>query len=69
MKDKLKRILKEKRMTVHPDADMFPMLGVMDMSGLARDIKKNGLREAITARGKEIWDGRNELVAWCGRQS
>ena len=48
---------------VHPDADLFPMLGEMERSDLARDIQAHGLQEPIVAKGREIWDGRNRLVA------
>ena len=50
-------------MTVHPAADMFPMLSDAEMSELVRDIKARGLIEPIVACGKEIWDGRNRLIA------
>jgi ParB-like chromosome segregation protein Spo0J len=57
------KMLKDKKMTVHPDADIFPMLSPVEIGELARDIKKNGLLEPIIAKGKEIWDGRNRLLA------
>jgi ParB-like chromosome segregation protein Spo0J len=59
----LKTILKQQGMTVHPAADMFPMLDDVEMAELVRDIKARGLLEPITANGKVIWDGRNRLVA------
>jgi len=59
----LKTILKELGMTVHPAANLFPMLTGAEMSALVRDIKEHGLLEPIIAKGKELWDGRNRLVA------
>jgi hypothetical protein len=59
----LKTILKELGMTVHPAANLFPMLTGAEMSALVRDIKEHRLLEPIIAKGKELWDGRNRLVA------
>ena len=59
----LEKILKEQGMTVHPDAGLFPMMSENGARELGADIKAHGLREKITAKGKEIWDGRNRLWA------
>ena len=61
--DALTGILMEHGMSVHPDADMFPKMSENGIKELAADIKAHGLREAITAKGKEIWDGRHRLIA------
>jgi ParB-like chromosome segregation protein Spo0J len=59
----LERTLKDKKMTVHPDADTPPMLSTLEIKELAADIKKNGLLEPIIAKDGVLWDGRNRLVA------
>lgn len=59
----LKEALKKEGMTVHEKCDMFPMLSANELIEMAQDIKAHGLREPITAKGKQIWDGRNRLVA------
>ena len=59
---------------VHPAADVFPMMGDDDLLALGRDIKKNGLEEAVTvlvvgeSDGEttdhlRLLDGRNRLEA------
>jgi ParB-like chromosome segregation protein Spo0J len=57
------RRLADKKMTVHPDADIFPMLTAVEIKELAADIKKNGLLEPIIAKDGVLWDGRNRLLA------
>lgn len=47
----------------HPAADLFPMLPDEELRELARDIKKNGLREAVVVIGSKILDGRNRAFA------
>jgi ParB-like chromosome segregation protein Spo0J len=51
--------------TVHPVADLFPMLAPDELQSLADDIKANGLRDAIVldAEGKVLLDGRNRRKA------
>jgi ParB-like chromosome segregation protein Spo0J len=63
LKERLETILKEWGMTVHPDADLFPMLSGAEMSELVRDIEARGLIEPIIIKKGEVWDGRNRLVA------
>lgn len=47
----------------HPAADLFPMLTDEELRDLARDIKKNGLREPVVVLGSKILDGRNRARA------
>jgi hypothetical protein len=56
------------RITVHPAADLFPMLPEDKLVELGQDIKKNGLQELVAiwsdpARGPVVVDGRNRLDA------
>jgi hypothetical protein len=55
------------RIAVHPAADLFPLMSPEELKALAKDIKKNGLRESaevIVRDGKDILiDGRNRLDA------
>ena len=52
-------------LSVHPLADIFPMLGDDELDELAEDIKTNGLLHPIvrTIDGKTIVDGRNRYEA------
>jgi hypothetical protein len=53
--------------TIHPAADLFPMLGDAELRELGEDINRHGLREKIkiVVRDKEqiLIDGRNRLAA------
>jgi hypothetical protein len=53
--------------SIHPAADMFPMLGDNDLVALGEDIKRNGLTSpiAITIENRKpiLCDGRNRLDA------
>jgi ParB-like chromosome segregation protein Spo0J len=50
---------------VHPFADTFPMMSAEELTELAADIKKNGLRYSLTldAAGEWLVDGRNRAKA------
>src|SRR6516164_11524032 len=50
-------------MESHPISDMFPMLQGDKMGALAKDIRENGLREAIITYEGKILDGRNRYHA------
>ena len=47
----------------HPLADVFPMMGDVELKELADDIKKNGLRDLICLYEDKILDGRNRYAA------
>jgi hypothetical protein len=47
----------------HPICEAFPWLPEDELVGLADDIEKHGLREAITRYQGQILDGRNRLAA------
>jgi hypothetical protein len=50
--------------TIHPAADLFPMIAEPDMADLARDIAEHGQQEPIwTDDDGAVLDGRNRLVA------
>jgi hypothetical protein len=49
--------------TVHPAAEMFPMMDDAELDELAADIERNGLYEAIAYQNGELLDGRNRLAA------
>jgi hypothetical protein len=51
------------QITVHPAADLFPMMPDDELDELAADIEKHGLRQAIDFQGDELLDGRNRLAA------
>jgi hypothetical protein len=50
-------------LTPHPLAEIFPLLDGDDLTALADDIRKNGLRQAIVTCEGMILDGRNRLAA------
>lgn len=50
-------------MTIHPAAEIFPMLGWGELQSLADDIKANGQRDPIIRYHGAILDGRNRLRA------
>jgi hypothetical protein len=50
-------------MEYSPYAEIFPMLGEVELAELAEDIQANGLREPIVLDGDRILDGRNRLEA------
>jgi protein gp37 len=52
-------------LTVHPVADLFPMMDAIALEALAEDIKEHGLRNPVvlTWDRKTIVDGRNRLAA------
>jgi len=49
--------------TIHPVADLFPMLSKPELDELANDIRDNGLMNPIIRMGDVIIDGRNRLAA------
>lgn len=49
--------------TAHPLADLFPMMGEVELRQLAEDIAANGQREPIYLAAKQILDGRNRYRA------
>jgi len=49
--------------TIHPAADLFPMISGDDMNALAADIEANGLQVPIATLDGQILDGRNRLEA------
>ena len=49
--------------TVHPAADIFPMLSESEILDLANDIKANGLQQPLTIYKNQLLDGRNRLAA------
>lgn len=51
------------RMEFHPLAEVFPMFSAQELDELARDIKANGLKEAIVVYEGKILDGRNRYLA------
>jgi hypothetical protein len=50
-------------LTPHPLAEIFPRLDGADLTALADDIRKNGLRQAIVTCEGMVLDGRNRLAA------
>ena len=50
-------------MKIHPAAELFPMLDAAALGELAKDIKTNGLQQAIVVQGDTLLDGRNRLAA------
>ena len=49
--------------TVHPAADLFPMIKAEKLNEIAADIKAHGLNESIKVCNGKILDGRNRLEA------
>ena len=47
----------------HPFCLLFPLMGEAELSGLAEDIKANGLQKTIVLLNGDILDGRNRLIA------
>jgi hypothetical protein len=66
---RLRVVLERRGFSIHPAAALFPMLGDSDLSDLARDIEKNGLRQPIAiwrslpGASWQVIDGRNRVVA------
>lgn len=52
-----------KRLTVHPAAAAFPMLGAAEHKALKADIEQRGLVEPLVIMGDQLLDGRNRLKA------
>lgn len=50
---------------VHPAAELFPMMSTAELTDLADDIRRNGLRHPVVMFGPRILDGRNRWMA-CG---
>jgi len=53
----------EMRFSVHPFANLFPLIEGADFTRLVTDIKENSLRESITTRDGRIIDCRNRYRA------
>jgi hypothetical protein len=52
------------KLTVHPAADIFPMMSEEELQDLAEDIKANGLvHPLIVDKDNQLIDGRNRLAA------
>ena len=49
--------------SIHPAADLFPLLGAEELGKLAADIEANGLRNPVILYSGEVLDGRNRLAA------
>lgn len=49
--------------SIHPAADLFPLLGADELGKLAADIEANGLRNPVILYHGEVLDGRNRLAA------
>ncbi len=49
--------------SVHPVADLFPMLPDDELKDLADDIKTNGLQQPVVVSDGVLIDGRNRLAA------
>lgn len=47
----------------HPFANYFPLLDDGELDGLAADIARNGLQQAVTLFEGKVLDGRNRLLA------
>jgi ParB-like chromosome segregation protein Spo0J len=51
-------------LTIHPSADLFPMLPADELQELAESIKRHGLREKIVVdTNGQVIDGRNRYAA------
>jgi hypothetical protein len=51
------------RVTVHPAAELFPMMSDMQLDELAADIAEHGLREPVAWLSGQLLDGRSRLAA------
>lgn len=62
---KLKGLAKddEAKISVHPAADLFPMLSDTELADLAKDIKEHGLVHPVVMFKGVLLDGRNRLAA------
>ena len=49
--------------TIHPAAELFPMIEGSELESLVADIKANGLQTPIATLNGQILDGRNRLEA------
>ena len=49
--------------SIHPAAELFPLLGPEELEKLTADIKANGLRNPVILYRGEVLDGRNRLAA------
>ena len=49
--------------TVHPAAELFPMMGGEALQALADDIREHGQREPVILYHGAVLDGRNRLRA------
>ena len=49
--------------SIHPAADLFPMMSAQEFDDLVRDIRLCGQREPIRLYGGKILDGRNRCLA------
>src|SRR5689334_4488227 len=50
-------------LSIHPAADLFPMLEEGELRELADDIKANGLISPVVVKDGQVLDGRNRLRA------
>ncbi|HKD36733.1 MAG TPA: hypothetical protein VKB78_08025 [Pirellulales bacterium] len=50
-------------LSIHPAAELFPMMTADELKALGTDIKKNGLREGVSMFEGALLDGRNRLDA------
>jgi hypothetical protein len=50
-------------LSIHPAAELFPLMGPADVNDVAEDIQKNGLREPVAIYQGKLLDGRNRLDA------
>lgn len=49
--------------TIHPAAELFPLMSDDELAGLIQDIRENGQREAATFWNGQLIDGRNRATA------
>jgi hypothetical protein len=50
-------------LSIHPAAELFPMMSEQELRDLGDDIKKHGLRESVSLLDGNLVDGRNRLDA------